>query len=96
MGATLCFPEVALAVCAGVCFSFPVALLATWVGGMMGASVTFLLGRRFLRAFITRLVFDRSASARSLDEALGRLGWRLLVIIRLPYLPFVHVNVRRR
>ena len=78
-----CSGQIALAVAAGCVFSFPVAALATWLGGVIGACIAFAISRNLLRGFFDRLCMQRYATVRELDRAIGRMGWRLVIIIRL-------------
>ena len=49
VGAVLCLPEIALAAVSGYLFPYHLAFLATWAGGVLGASLSFLCGRYVLR-----------------------------------------------
>ena len=73
VGASLCFPEVALAIGAGASFSFPVALLTTWVGGVLGSLIAFLVGRHCIRGLVSRMCLEVSGRALGLVERLR--GW---------------------
>ena len=94
-GAVLCWPEIMLAAVAGYIFPLWIATLAVWLGGLMGACVAFLLGRLCFSDRIRRCMSRRprrAALLRSLDDAFMQHGWRVVLLIRLPYIPFVWMN----
>lgn len=91
-GAVMCWPEIAMAAASGYLFEFWSAVLATWVGGVIGACVVFFIGRFFLKDCVQRTVLKRSPVARHMDRAISQFGFKLVLLIRLPYVPFVWLN----
>ena len=49
IGAVLCLPEIGLAAVSGYLFPYYLAFIATWIGGLLGACLSFLLGRYLCR-----------------------------------------------
>ena len=91
----LAFPVTMFAAAAGYIFPFGVAVLVVWLGGVLGACTAFVLGRLCFRTHIQRCVARRQRRAtalRALDDAFQRDDWRVVVLIRIPYIPFVWVN----
>jgi membrane protein YqaA with SNARE-associated domain len=84
--------QIALAVGAGCVFPVALAAFATWLGGMLGCIATWTVGRLLLRNFFNRVCFSRSPTLQQLDRAIGRVGWRLVLVLRVPYVPFVQLN----
>ena len=91
-GSVLALPVWPLTVAAGVAYGawggFAVALPA----GAVGASVAFLAGRTLLRGAVARRVAG-DPRLGALDEAIGRQGPLLVVLLRLsPLFPYNVVN----
>ncbi|MFH0785951.1 MAG: TVP38/TMEM64 family protein [Pseudomonadota bacterium] len=88
----------------GVCLFLPGTLLTTigaaifgpyfgfiyvWLGAMLGASVSFFIGRCFGRDFAASLVGDK---LKKYDEAIERNGFATVLYLRLIYFPFTPMN----
>ena len=92
LGAVLCLPEIALAAVSGYLFPYYLAFLATWVGGVVGASLSFLIGR-YVRTGCTKCLFKgKSKFLEELNNVIVRRRWKGVLLVRLPYIPFVLVN----
>ena len=92
VGAVMCMPEILLATAAGYIFSFPLAFVSTWIGGWFGCMLAFGLGRFFLREWVSSWIFDRFETLRGMEFLLEESGFTTVLLIRLPYVPFVHMN----
>ena len=95
IGVVICFPEIMLAAAAGYTFPFYAAFLATWIGGSVGSVAAFLLGRSGLQSTVQSLCLKSEKHSDflvNLDRVIAERGWRLVLIVRLPYIPFVYVN----
>lgn len=90
--AVLCLPEIALAAVSGYLFPYYLAFLATWVGGVIGASASFFLGRYVFRDCTTCLLKGKSKFLEELNTVIVQKRWKGVLLVRLPYIPFVLVN----
>jgi uncharacterized membrane protein YdjX (TVP38/TMEM64 family) len=88
----------------GVCLFVPGTLLTTlgaaifgpyfgfayvWVGAMIGAVLSFFIGRYLGRDFATSLTGDK---LKKYDEAIERNGFATVLYLRLVYFPFTPMN----
>ena len=92
VGAVLCLPEIALAAVSGFLFPYYLAFFATWVGGVVGACLSFLVGRYVLRGCTSRMMKGKNEFLEELNSVIVRRGWKGVLLVRLPYIPFVIVN----
>ena len=60
-----------------------------WFGAMMGASLSFFIGRTLGRDFATQLIGDR---LKKYDDAIERNGFATVLYLRLVYFPFTPMN----
>lgn len=94
-------PKNLLGIAAGVVWGFWIALLLVYVGALIGAAASFVIGRALGREAVERLTGARVAR---LDEMLARRGFLAVLGVRLiPVVPFTLINygagltaVRRR
>ncbi|WP_256714196.1 TVP38/TMEM64 family protein [Microbacterium sp. RU33B] len=94
-------PKNLLGIAAGVVWGFWVALVLVYVGALLGAAASFVIGRALGREAVERLTGARVAR---LDEVLARRGFLAVLGARLiPVIPFTLINygagltaVRRR
>jgi len=76
---------------AGEMFGFWKALFAITIGTNVGATINFLLARYIARDAITRRL-QGNEKFRVIDQAVGREGWKIIVMLRLCPLPFGLAN----
>jgi uncharacterized membrane protein YdjX (TVP38/TMEM64 family) len=94
-------PKNLLGIAAGVVWGFGVALVLVYVGALIGAAASFVIGRLLGREAVERLTGARVAR---LDDLLARRGFLAVLGVRLvPVIPFTLINygagltaVRRR
>jgi len=60
-----------------------------WFGAMMGASLSFFIGRTLGRDFAAQLIGDR---LKKYDDAIERNGFATVLYLRLVYFPFTPMN----
>jgi uncharacterized membrane protein YdjX (TVP38/TMEM64 family) len=85
-------PGSLLTMLAGFAYGPLVGLLVAWPASMTGATVAFLLGRTVMRDWVRRSIAT-SPRSRGLDEAVGREGFKLVLLLRLsPLVPFNVLN----
>jgi pyruvate/2-oxoglutarate dehydrogenase complex dihydrolipoamide dehydrogenase (E3) component/uncharacterized membrane protein YdjX (TVP38/TMEM64 family) len=88
----LFIPGSALTVGAGTLFGLKTGFLVVLVGANLGALCSFLLARSFLREKVA-VWAAANPKFRSLDEAIGHQGFKMVVLTRLsPVFPFVLLN----
>ena len=92
VGAPLCFPMTLLAAASGYAFPYWLAVLATWLGGVLGAAVVYLVAHRLLRRTVEESCVNRSLFLRRLVLYVRSKGWQGVLLMRLPYIPFVTMN----
>jgi uncharacterized membrane protein YdjX (TVP38/TMEM64 family) len=88
----LLLPAVVLTVGAGALFGVAWAFVVVSTGATLGAVAAFVIGRYLVRDWVARRV---AASPRlaAVDEAVGREGWKIVLLTRLsPAFPFVLLN----
>ena len=84
-------PASALTVGAGAAFGLAKGFLLVTLGANLGANLCFWLGRTFLRARVRRWL-ARWPAAGAVFAAVGKEGWRGVLLIRLTPAPFNLVN----
>jgi uncharacterized membrane protein YdjX (TVP38/TMEM64 family) len=88
----LALPGSALTLVAGFAYGPALGLAIVSPASVIGATCAFLLGRSLLRGWAEGLV-ARSPRAQAIDAAVGREGFRLVVLLRLsPLIPFNLLN----
>jgi uncharacterized membrane protein YdjX (TVP38/TMEM64 family) len=67
-----------------------VAMMTSWLGGMLGALACWLIGRRVLAGALERMCWSRSKLLQEVQTLMGdpHAGWRWALLVRLPYMPF--------
>ncbi len=81
-------PASLIGVAAGAVFGLPIGFLVASVSTMLGALLAFALSRSMFRPVIARRLC-RSPRLAQLDQAVGRDGWKLVLLLRLsPVMPF--------
>jgi uncharacterized membrane protein YdjX (TVP38/TMEM64 family) len=88
----LAVPATPLTLSAGYLFGFPMGSAIVLVAATLAASAAFFIGKTFLRQWIEQLLADNAKLAK-IDKAIGREGFRLLLLVRLsPLFPFALSN----
>lgn len=77
---------------AGFLFGVPIGTVTVSLGSVAGASVAFWVGRTAARGWVEEKV-AHNRRFHALDEAIGREGFKIVLLIRLsPVFPFVFTN----
>lgn len=77
---------------AGFLFGVAIGTVTVSLGSVAGASAAFLIGRTVARGWVEEKV-AQNRRFRALDEAIGREGFKIVLLIRLsPVFPFVFTN----
>jgi uncharacterized membrane protein YdjX (TVP38/TMEM64 family) len=88
----LLLPGWILTVGAGFLFGLGWGLATVWAGASLGAMAAFLAGRTLARDWITRRITGK-ATFQAVDEAVGREGFKFVLLLRLsPLFPFNLLN----
>lgn len=87
----LMVPVAPLALAAGLFFGFGMGWLGLYLGCAIGASVNFLIARHFARERVSRWL-GHHEKFRLIDEAIGREGWKIVVLLRFVPIPFGLAN----
>lgn len=88
----LLIPGSAISLGAGTIFGLKTGLLVVLVGANLGALCAFLLARGLLREKVASWA-AMTPKFRSLDQAIGRQGFKMVLLTRLsPLFPFVWLN----
>lgn len=82
-----CAPLSPAAIAGGLIFGFTRGYAAITLGTAAGALVNFVLARYFLRRPIARRL-ERNEKFRLIDAAIGREGWKIVVLLRFCPIPF--------
>ncbi len=76
----------------GALFGWWWGTVYVFAGALGGATVSFLLGRFVARDWVTRRL-ESQPRFRALDQAVGREGWKIVLLTRLsPGFPFTLLN----
>ncbi|GMH45416.1 hypothetical protein BSKO_13373 [Bryopsis sp. KO-2023] len=85
-------PGAILALGGGFVFGLPVGLLAVWLGGTIGQTLAFLLGRFLLRDWIASKA-RRFKLWRAIEHVANHQGWKIVVLLRqAPVIPYDALN----
>jgi uncharacterized membrane protein YdjX (TVP38/TMEM64 family) len=85
-------PAVILTLGAGAVFGVARGVLLVSIAATLGATAAFLVGRYLARDWVAKRVAE-SPRLRGIDEAVGREGWKIVLLTRLsPAFPFVLLN----
>lgn len=85
-------PGSPLTLAAGFSFGFFWGYVSVTIGSVLGATAAFLLGRYLARGWVESWIGDHSRF-RTLDEAVARQGFRIVLLTRLsPVFPFNVLN----
>ncbi len=89
VGVCMFLPGTLLSVIGAAAFGPYLGFVYVWAGAMIGASLSFLIGRYLGRDFTASLVGDK---LRRYDEAIKRNGFTATLYLRLVYFPFSIMN----
>ena len=92
LGAVLCLPEIGLAAVSGYLFPYYLAFITTWIGGLLGACLSFFLGRYLCRDLVRKILLKKNNFLKELDLVIKKGRWAGILLLRIPYVPFVLVN----
>ncbi|MDX2229632.1 MAG: TVP38/TMEM64 family protein [Leptolyngbyaceae cyanobacterium bins.349] len=85
-------PNIVLILVAGALFGFVNGLIAASIGDTLGAIACFLLGRTVARERVQKWI-RKNPQFASLDHAVGKQGWKILLLTRLsPLVPSSVLN----
>ncbi|MDO8756544.1 MAG: TVP38/TMEM64 family protein, partial [Elusimicrobiota bacterium] len=85
-------PVSVLTLGAGAVFGVWLGFGLVWIGATVGACVSFLIGRHWLRGWVERKIAHRPLFA-AIDAAVSVEGWRIVILTRLtPLFPFAIQN----
>ena len=88
VGELLFFPGLPLTLLGGLVFGPVWGTVYVWIAAMLSAALAFLVARHLARDTVERWMAHSPRLAR-IDAAIGRHGWRILMITRLvPLFPF--------
>jgi len=88
----LMLPAILMTLGAGVVFGLVRGVAVAWTGATLGAAASFLIGRYVARERVDRWIAANPRYA-AIDRAIGRKGWRIVLLLRLsPLVPFVVSN----
>ncbi len=82
-------PASPMIVVGGAVFGFVAGTFWNWMGGLIGALISFLLARFLGREFVERI---GGARVRRFEKLLARQGWPMLIGMRFLPVPFVITN----
>jgi uncharacterized membrane protein YdjX (TVP38/TMEM64 family) len=89
VGVCLFVPGTLLTTLGAVIFGPYLGFLYVWVGAMIGAILSFFIGRYLGRDFAASLIGDK---LKKYDEAIERNGFATDLYLRLVYFPFTPMN----
>jgi uncharacterized membrane protein YdjX (TVP38/TMEM64 family) len=88
----LFLPGSILTIGAGVIFGVVRGTIYVSIAATLGATAAFLVGRYFARDWIAKKL-DGNVKFKAIDEAVGREGWKIVLLTRLsPVFPFNLLN----
>jgi uncharacterized membrane protein YdjX (TVP38/TMEM64 family) len=88
VGELLFFPGLPLTLLGGLVFGPVWGTLYVWIAATLSAALAFLVARHLARGTVERWIVQSPRLAR-IDDAVGRHGWRIVMVSRLvPLFPF--------
>lgn len=85
-------PGSVMTLASGAIFGLVKGVVLVSIASTTAAAISFLLGRFALRGWVEKKLAHRPAF-RALDEAVGREGWKMVLLLRLsPVFPFTLLN----
>lgn len=88
----LAIPATPLTLSAGYLFGLPQGVAVVLASGTLAACISFAIGKTALRGAVEELL-QENPEFRKLDKAIGKEGFKLLVLVRLtPIFPFAISN----
>ncbi|MBD3884666.1 TVP38/TMEM64 family protein [Phormidium tenue FACHB-886] len=90
LATVLGFPNILLILVAGTIFGLIPGIIAVSIADTLGAIACFLLGRTLARKRIKKWI-SKHPSFAQLDQAVGKKGWKILLLTRLS--PLVPSNI---
>jgi uncharacterized membrane protein YdjX (TVP38/TMEM64 family) len=88
VGELLFFPGLPLTLLGGLVFGAVWGTLYVWIAATLSAALAFLVARHLARGTVERWIVQSPRLAR-IDDAVGRHGWRIVMVTRLvPLFPF--------
>ena len=84
-------PMSPVAIAAGFSFGMGRGWAAITIGTALGAAVNFLISRYLARGFIARRLAQND-KFRLIDAAIGREGWKIVMLLRFVPMPFGLAN----
>src|SRR6266853_3300553 len=92
LACVLFLPGSILTIGAGVIFGVVRGSIYVSIAATLGATAAFLVGRYFARDWIAKKL-EGNAKFKAIDEAVGREGWKIVLLTRLsPVFPFNLLN----
>lgn len=88
----LLIPGSLLTLGAGVIFDVIYGSIIVSIASTLGATLAFLIGRYFLRAWVNKQIATRP-KFKAIDDAVGKDGGKIVLLTRLsPIFPFIFLN----
>jgi len=92
LSTVLFIPGSVITIGSGTLFGLKTGFLVVLIGANLGALCSFLLARTLIREKVARWA-ESNPKFRSLDQAIGRQGFKMVLLLRLsPIFPFVLLN----
>jgi uncharacterized membrane protein YdjX (TVP38/TMEM64 family) len=89
LGVCLFVPGTLLTAIGAAIFGAYWGFVLTWIGAMVGATLSFLIGRHLGRDFAASLIGER---LKKYDDGIQRNGFATVLYLRLVYFPFTPMN----
>jgi uncharacterized membrane protein YdjX (TVP38/TMEM64 family) len=85
-------PMLLLMTSGGVLFGFSIGSFTVSIAATVSAAIAFMLGRYFFRDWVLKKI-ETNAKMKAVHQAIGKEGWKLIVLLRLaPLFPFNVLN----
>src|SRR5688572_27796061 len=92
MSCVLAIPASILTLGGGFLFGVLWGSVYVVAGALLGAVAAFLVGRYFARDWVAKKI-ERHEKFKAIDEAIGREGWKIVLLTRLaPVFPYAVLN----
>jgi len=89
VGVSLLLPGTLLTGLGGIIFGPYLGFVYVWIGAMLGAALSFFIGRTLGREFAAGLIGNK---LKKYDDAIERNGFATVLYLRLIYFPFSAMN----
>lgn len=88
----LLLPTSVIEILPGYLFGFKLGIIASTMGKTFGSLISLLIGRYLLRKQVEKFIINKFPITKAFSKAIAQEGFKMVIAIRLAYLPMVVKN----